>query len=124
MFGYADRSGWTNSRGARAVELLKADSRITIEKAMAIANDIRPFGAPRWVEALLKADAKLSSARPDNRDYLAGIQELRSWNYELAADSRAALKYAYWRIQLAKDMGGGRVRNLAQRVDCLREPLG
>jgi acyl-homoserine lactone acylase PvdQ len=124
MFGYADRSGWTNSRGARIVELLKADRRITVEKAMAIANDIRPFSAPRWVEVLLEADAKFNSARPTNRDYAAGIQELRSWNYELAADSRAALKYAYWRIQLFEDMGGVRMRNLAQRVDFLREPLG
>jgi acyl-homoserine-lactone acylase len=123
-YGYSKRGGWTNSRGARAVELLKGDNRITVEKAMAIANDILPFGASRWVEVLIKADEKFGSAQPANPDYVAGIQELRSWNYELAADSRAALKYAYWRIQLIEDVGGVRMRNMAERADFLREPLG
>ena len=91
---------------------------------MAIANDIRPFSAPRWVEVLIQADERFGSAQPANPDYTAGVQELRSWNCELAADSRAALKYAYWRIQLIEDLGGGRMRSLAERVDSLREPLG
>ena len=120
----ARRGGWTNLRGARAVELLKADSRITAEKAMAIASDIRPFSAPRWVEVLKMADEKFGSGQATYPDYIAGIKDVRSWNYELAADSRAALKYAYWRIQLLEDIGGSRMRNMAQRVDYLREPLG
>jgi acyl-homoserine-lactone acylase len=123
-WGYASRDGWTNSRGARAVELLKADNRITVEEATAIANDIKPFGAPRWVEVLLKADEKYSSFHLNDQDYIHGINEMRSWDFELAADSRAALQYTYWRIQLVEDIGGVRMRNMAQRVDFLREPLG
>ena len=122
-YGHRSRGGWTNSRGARAVELLKADNRVTVEKAIAIANDIRPFSAPRWVEVLVKADEKFGSAHSANPDYIAGIRDLRSWNHELAADSSAALKYAYWRIQLIRDVGG-RMRDFADRVDFLREPLG
>jgi acyl-homoserine lactone acylase PvdQ len=124
VYGYPGRGGWTNSRGARAVELLKADDRISVEEAMAIANDIRPFGAPRWVEALLKADKRYGASYRSDRDYAAGIEEMRSWDFELAADSRAALKYAYWRMQLVEDVGGGRLRQMARRVECLREPLG
>lgn len=123
-FGYPSRAGWTNSRGARAVELLKADDRISAEEAMAIANDIQPFGARRWMEVLLTADAQFGSAQQANRDYGAGIEELRTWNFELAADSRAALKYAAWRTQLFGDLGGVRMHDLTQRVDGLREPLG
>jgi acyl-homoserine-lactone acylase len=124
VYGHPGRGGWTNSRGARAVELLKADSRVTVERAIAIANDIRPFSAPRWVEVLVKADEKFGSAHSSNPDYVAGIRELRSWNHELAAGSRAALKYAYWRVQLNEDIGGARMKNMAERVDFLREPLG
>jgi acyl-homoserine lactone acylase PvdQ len=105
------------------VELLKADNRMTPEKAMAIANDIRPFGAPRWVDVLMRAHERFGSARPADSDYSDGVRELRSWNYELAADSKAALKYAYWRARLREDLGG-RMRSLAERVDSLREPLG
>jgi acyl-homoserine lactone acylase PvdQ len=123
-YGYPARGGWTNSRGARAVELLKADNRITVEKAMAIANDIRPFSAPRWVAVLIKAHEGFGSALSANADYVAGLLELKAWNCELAADSRAALKYAYWRVQLIRDFGGDRMGNLAGRVDALREPLG
>ena len=123
-YGYPGRSGWTNSRGARAVELLKAEVQMTVEKAMAIANDIRPFSAPRWVEVLIRAHERFGSEWPADSDYVVGVREMESWNYELAADSRAALKYAYWRTRLLEDFGGGRMRSLAERVDSLREPLG
>jgi acyl-homoserine lactone acylase PvdQ len=123
-YGYPGRGGWTNSRGARAVELLRAERRMTVERAMAIANDIRPFSAPRWVEVLIKAHERFGSAQAANPDYTAGVQQVRSWNCELAADSAAALKYVYWRMQLAEAMGGARMRSLAERVDGLREPLG
>ena len=54
-------------------------------------------------EVLIKADEKFGSAQLANPDCISGIQELRSWKYELAADSRAALKYAYWCIQLIEE---------------------
>jgi acyl-homoserine lactone acylase PvdQ len=123
-WGYTRRGGWTNSRGARAVQLLKADSLISPEEAMSIAQDIRPFGAPRWVELLIQADEKYGTSQLVGSDYDIGIQELRSWNFELAAASRPALKYAYWRIQLMADIGGDRLRDMAHRVEFLREPLG
>lgn len=123
-YGYPGRGGWTNSRGARAVELLKTENRMTVEKAMEIANDIRPFGAPRWVGILIKADQKFGSGHRTDPDYAVGIREMGSWNCELAADSKAALKYVYWRTQLAEDVGRARMRDLAERVDLLREPLG
>lgn len=124
MFGFTGRGGWTNSRGARAVELLKAARQMTVEQAMAIANDIRPFSAPRWVEVLIRADETLGTSRPAGPDYQAGLRELRFWNYELAAGSRAALMYAWWRKQLFEDLGAGRLKDLARRVDGLGEPPG
>lgn len=59
-----------------------------------------------------------------NQDYFDGIIEMKSWNYELASDSRAALIYAYWRKQLMIEFGGSNMKNIAQKVDFLREPLG
>ncbi|MEM8768945.1 MAG: penicillin acylase family protein, partial [Pseudomonadota bacterium] len=37
-------AGWTNQRGARAVELLSADADVTVEEALAYAVDTQPFG--------------------------------------------------------------------------------
>ena len=47
LFGsreYGELSGWTNQRGARAVELLAADDSVTAEEAMAYINDLVPYG--------------------------------------------------------------------------------
>ncbi|NTW45115.1 MAG: penicillin acylase family protein, partial [Anaerolineaceae bacterium] len=123
-FGYNTKDKWINSRGARISELLKADNQITAEKAMSIANDIIPFGANLWVEVLIQASKKYGSLHFNNPDYIAGINEIKSWNYELAANSKAALKYAYWRTQLMQDIGGDRLKKMSQRVVNLLEPLG
>ena len=84
------RAGWTNQRGARALELLAADASITIEEALAIAVDVKPFGVDAWVDAL--ADAV--------QEPNAQVQALLDWDRQLSRDSSAALKYAYWRFEL------------------------
>ena len=48
--------GWTNQRGARAIELLSADDSVTAEEAIAYINDVTVFGSDRWIEALRLAD--------------------------------------------------------------------
>jgi len=123
-FGHARTSGWTNSRGARAVALLKAEPRMTVDRAMAIANDIRPFSAHHWVRVLVRAHATSGSLHAGDPAYAAGVRELQAWDCELRADSRPALKYAWWRTQLLADLGGQRLASLAARIDGLREPLG
>ena len=85
-----ERSGWTNQRGARALELLAQDASLTVEEALAIAVDLKPFGVDAWVEAL--ADAM---EEPN-----AQVRALLDWDRQLRRDSSAALKYAYWRFEL------------------------
>lgn len=123
-WGYSTRDGWINSRGARVLELLKADSTVTIEDAMSIANDIQPYGARYWVELLLDADQKYRASHRTDTDYVAGIQDLAHWDFELAVSSKAALKYAYWRIHLAREVGSNRLNSMAHRVENLRASLG
>lgn len=91
---------------------------------MAIANDITPFSAHRWVKLLLSANEKYGSQYQNNTDFVTAINEMKSWNFELAANSKPALKYAYWRAQLMRDSEGTKMKLLAQRIDCYREPLG
>lgn len=99
----AEFSGWTNQRGARAIERLLADDSVTAEDAMSIINDIRPFGVERWVQVLLQAHEQFGRKYRRNKDYGIAIEELVSWNLELDRGSSAALKYFYWRKQLAAD---------------------
>ena len=121
FWGYGTRDGWTNSRGARVVELLSADSQITVQKVIDTANDIRPFGARDFVEALLAAHDVFGTPHLTNPDYVQGIQELRAWNFELSAISTAALKYSFWRRQLIVDIGGEHMKNLSRRIELPHE---
>jgi acyl-homoserine-lactone acylase len=121
--GYPTIDGWITSRGSRVVELLKNEKRTTIERVMAIANDIRPYSAHRWVESLIKANDYFRSNYEDNRSYNSAIKEMKSWNFELAANSKAALKYVYWRAQLRKNLGWAGMKKLSKKIDYLLEPL-
>ena len=87
----SELDGWTNQRGARALELLHNDASVTIEEALAWAVDIEPYGTRRWQSAL-------ATALPDD----VQAKEVAGWDGRLAARSQPALKYAYWRMELDK----------------------
>jgi len=97
--------GWTSQRGGRAVELLQADDSVTAEEAMAYINDIHPFGAERWIDALRMADERFGADYAGNPDYRPAMEDLLAWDGELEVDSTGALKYALWREQLEADHG-------------------
>ncbi|HEY5645292.1 MAG TPA: penicillin acylase family protein, partial [Pseudomonadales bacterium] len=99
----ASRAGWTNQRGARAIELLSADADVTIEEALAYAVDTRPYGVDRWLEALAKA---APPASPE-------LDDLMAWDRHLSRDSTGALKYYFWRLALDESEG----------IDALRDRL-
>jgi acyl-homoserine-lactone acylase len=116
LFGsreYGELSAWTNQRGARAVELLGADDSVTVEEAMAYINDLEPYGAKRWIEALVAADAAVGKEHGGEPLYRAGLDALSGWDGRLAPDSHGALVYDYWRRQLFAE--------LEQAQDSLRE---
>lgn len=96
--------GWSNQRGARAIELLSQDNDVTIEEALAYAVDVQPFGYQRWLETLSMADA------PDSDE----LAEMLTWDGQISKDSTAALKYYYWRNALDKAEEGAEIR---KRVD-------
>lgn len=97
---YGPLNGWTNQRGARAVELLRADDSVTAEEATSYILDVHPAGIDRWLAVLKEAHAKLGDNHRSDPLYAAGMKDIRDWNGELRADSTAALKYYYWRKQL------------------------
>ena len=114
---YGPLSGWTNQRGARAVELLSLDDSVTAEEAMAYINDIRPFGAERWIEVLGQAHQRFGSRFQTQTRYQEGMEDILKWDRRLASDSTGALKYAYWRDAIVASLGRGQAREIAARID-------
>ncbi len=121
---YGPLNGWTNQRGARAVELLDADTSVTVEHAMSFILDVHPAGVERWVEALKKADDKFGDSYHWNPIYVTGLRNVLSWNGDLDRDSIGALEYYYFRKQLTEDLGKEPAAKMAQRIDYLLASLG
>jgi acyl-homoserine lactone acylase PvdQ len=117
------RDGWSNTRGARAVELLSADDSVTVEEALAYAVDAKLYGANRWIEMLKMADAKFGAAARKDAATAVALDELLAWDNKLLPDSKGALKYYYWRKQ-AKDDLGDAYNALRKRVNNFRGSLG
>lgn len=97
-------AGWTNMRGARAVDLLHADASVTIDEALAYAVDVRPHGIERWLAAL-------DAAVPADHPRRPVVDDLLTWNGALDRDSVPALRYAYWRFTLAEHADGAALRD-------------
>ncbi len=110
-------SGWTNQRGARAIQRLLADDSVTADDAMSIITDVRPFGIERWIQVLLQAHAQFSNKYRADKDYRLSIQELMDWNMELNRNSSAALKYYYWRQQLTRDLDRKQLQSVEDTID-------
>ncbi len=122
--GHGPLGGWSNQRGARAVELLAADESVSAEEATAIILDVEPFGAGRWILALEAADAEHGKAHASQASYTGALAELRAWDRKLTRDSSAALKYYYWRKQILDDHGAEGVGRLSQVIDNNLASLG
>jgi acyl-homoserine lactone acylase PvdQ len=121
---YGPRSGWTNQRGARAVELLSSDDSVTREEAIGYALDVHPYGADGWQRALRRADRGHAPGARSDRDYAAGLEGLLAWDGEMRRDSTGALKYYYWRSQLLGVAGDEAAASLEGSIDFLLGPLG
>ncbi len=122
LFGsraYGELSGWTTQRGARAVELLAADDSVTVEEAMAYVNDLEPYGAARWIDALRAADAAVGKEHADQPGYRAGLDALAQWDHRLAPDSHGALVYDLWRHQIFEENSQSlsKLRELSAGID-------
>ncbi len=111
------RAGWTNQRGARAIELLSADESVTAEEAIAYVNDVTVFGADRWIEALRRADEAVGEGYAGHGHYRAGLEDLRAWDRRNTATSTGALKYDAWRGQLVADHGEEKAQALSAAID-------
>ncbi len=121
---YGSSGGYINQRGARAVQLLHADSSVTLAEAMAFATDVHPYGVERWLEVLKQADVEFGLLHQSDPDYVVGIKDLLSWDGDLRHDSTAALKYYYWRKQLVEDYRAAEVSDVARRIDYHLTALG
>lgn len=115
--GYGERGGWIKQRGARALELLHNDDSVTIEEALAYAVDSKVYGADRWLEALKKAHELHGKSYAGDVKYSRGMADTLAWNLFADKDSTGALKYYYFRKQLARDLRPEDIAALKEQID-------
>jgi acyl-homoserine-lactone acylase len=118
--------GRTHQRAARAVQLLQAATSVTPEQARAIALDTYCYQYDRWVAALKQANAEFGDSYRADNDYQMGLQEILAWNGRSDPDSKAALKFYYWRrlcettVSTYPQLAG----RLADYMEALGKPMG
>ncbi len=113
----ANRDGWTNQRGARAIEYLSSDDSVSISEALAFAVDTKVYGVERWLAELRKAHGTWGEQQAHNPNYVKGMDDLLKWDGKLDADSTGALKYYYWRRQMVSDFSSANVDPIAKQID-------
>lgn len=109
----AERSGWINQRGARALELLHADRSVTVRDMLDYANDVKPFGIDRWLAALDRA----LQGRDLGAEAASARAALLAWDGELRRTSNEALLYLRWRETLLRDIGDDALAGLREELD-------
>ena len=122
--GSEDQGGWSNQRGSRAVELLAANSAVTVVEALEYAVDVHPFASERWIALLQSAHDRFGEFYSDRPGYSEGINDLLKWDQKLTRDSTGALKYYYWRRELAEESQTAKFRQIRHQTDNLLAPIG
>lgn len=86
-----------NTRGQRALDLLSADSSVTVEDAIAICFDVTDVLADEWKLALenaLKDSAATKALTPEGK---AAADTLLAWDSQFVKESTAAPIVMFWR---------------------------
>jgi acyl-homoserine-lactone acylase len=105
---YGSTGKQMNERGARAVELLSINDRVTAQQAIDMALDVVPFGYHRWLSELKKADASHGNTFADHPLYRKAVQQLLAWDGRVDRQSQGGLLYYYWRAQIDSDKQVGK----------------
>jgi acyl-homoserine-lactone acylase len=79
-----------NSRGRRAVELLDAHPKLTVEEAMAVVFDSKAEHYERWQKALRAAAEK---SPPSSPEVGQAVERVLAWDGMMRQDSAAATLY-------------------------------
>jgi acyl-homoserine-lactone acylase len=100
---YNTRTGRSNSRGRRVLELLGSHEKLTLEDARRIAVDTRVDRADRWQEALAQAN----EAQPARIPYQKlAVDLLLGWDGHMDVDSRAASLFRVW-MRMCREVDSG-----------------
>jgi acyl-homoserine-lactone acylase len=90
---YNIRPGRVNGRGRRALALLEAQDKLTVEQAIAIALDTYVEGHDRWQAAL---DEAIAAQGRDHAELDPAVALIEGWDGRTDADSTAATLYRFW----------------------------
>jgi acyl-homoserine lactone acylase PvdQ len=100
---YNATTGRSNGRGRRALELLAAPRKLTLEDALRFAVDTHVDRADRWQQALAGIPDSLRAVFPDLQP---AVQLLLDWDRHMAVDSRAAALFRHWMRACREDDSG------------------
>lgn len=112
---YNTRTDRTNDRGRRILELLGADSSVTLAEALRFAVDTRVFGADRWRGHLAAAWHEHAA---ESADLDAAVRLLGAWDGRIEVDRSGATLFRYW-MRACRAEGSGVPQDAGTRTEPL-----
>jgi acyl-homoserine lactone acylase PvdQ len=107
---YADRPYLYNAdnplhqRAAMALELLDANSKVTVEEAIQIAMSPQVYNADLWQARLVSAWDKAADKYKNDSRLAQFVDLIVRWNRRTDPDSTGAIAYRFWKDQLGKEI--------------------
>ncbi len=109
---YNVRADRTNDRGRRTLELLSADSSVTLADALRFAVDTQVVGADAWLRHLAAA-WQAHGARSEQLQ--AALRLLGAWDGRVEPDRSGATLFRYW-MRACRADGSGVPRDVGTRT--------
>lgn len=123
---YDTKPRQTNSRGRRAVELLEAHPKMTIDQAQAIALDIHADRCEVWQNQLRESASRVDLSKPHKglkpEDLRRSIEILLSWDGMMDQQSVGATLYRIFRT-VAQDRKLDEKSSAEARIDAFAESV-
>lgn len=93
-----------HQRAAMCLEVLDSATRMTVDDAIALANNTEVFGADVWQQKLSDAWAEADSEVRQQQRYARMASVIKAWDRHCSAESTAAIAYHYWKKQFGPDV--------------------
>jgi len=131
---YNDNPNRTNGRGRRALQMLDADTKLTLDEAQKIALDTYVIDSDKWQLALTQAFEEHGTAFVHLTE---AVQLITQWNGRMDIDAPGAALFRFWmrasrnknasvpisHIEEGQTLGGGAHRNLLKALESAVENL-
>lgn len=93
-----------NPRGRRTVELLQADTQVSLDEAKSYTLDIYDRLAKRWQSELKRAFETADNSIKSDKDVKAAVDAVLAWDGHYTPDATSTVLQKFWRLKCGEKL--------------------